>query len=297
MPSAMIPPKFVGDDPSNISLSRGSISFLEWDVQIRPTGRGLHIPAATDGNHYAIAREVNASPVRAFTKNGHEDEKFLFYRGLGFNAPRVSVEVARGGAAVVRNRHRGAIPAAFALEVDGNKARFVDLGKIDRHSRGFLDLSKAKRKPLDTAIDELSRKLETALVAQGLFEDEASAMVRTWASAWFGEQGTRLIYIVPQPHIERMLPLTITPAPDKTVRVMVGRLEYLTPEKESQVAASVSKSASAEADYRDEGMRELASLGRFLEPMLRRTSLIATDGATRKRASELLTSITGIDVP
>ena len=48
------------------------------------------------------------------------------------------------------------------------------------------------------------------LVANGLYEKEAAAMVETWRDSWF-EEGTRLFYIVPQASIDAILPLDITP--------------------------------------------------------------------------------------
>ncbi len=35
------------------------------------------------------------------------------------------------------------------------------------------------------------------LIAQGLYQDEAQAMLETWRDSWF-EEGSRLLYIVPR---------------------------------------------------------------------------------------------------
>lgn len=95
------------------------------------------------------------------------------------------------------------------------------------------------------------------LVRQGLYLDEAHAMVETWRGSWF-EEGSRLIYVVPAEFVNRILPLTIHPTPAQTVRVFVGRLELVTPATERAV-----ESAFAAHDR-----RTLEKYGRFLEPIL-----------------------------
>lgn len=78
--------------------------------------------------------------------------------------------------------------------------------------------------------DGLAADMVQALKAEGLYEKEALAMVKTWRDSWFIEQGTRLFYLLPQEKTDELLPLTITPRPDEVVRVMVGRLEIMRPE-------------------------------------------------------------------
>jgi len=65
-------------------------------------------------------------------------------------------------------------------------------------------------------------------VEQGLFNAEAKAMIATWRDSWF-EEGTRLFYLLPQASVDATLPLSINPAPARTVRAFVGRLELATP--------------------------------------------------------------------
>jgi len=44
------------------------------------------------------------------------------------------------------------------------------------------------------------------LIAAGLYEKEARAMVKTWESAWFGEEGDRLLYLEPRTRADELLP-------------------------------------------------------------------------------------------
>ena len=108
-----------------------------------------------------------------------------------------------------------------------------------------------------TSMDSLSGDLEGLLVDQGLFADEAHAMVETWRDSWF-EEGSRLIYIVPRAFVDKILPLTIDPAPSQIVRVFVGRLEIANSATERAVEAALA--ANDEVTLR--------KYGRFLEPIL-----------------------------
>ena len=95
------------------------------------------------------------------------------------------------------------------------------------------------------------------LVGQGLYRDEARAMVETWKDSWF-EEGGRLIYIVPSEFISKVLPLTIDPVPGQIVRVFVSRLEIVTPATLMAVKTALA--------HNDEAT--LNKYGRFLEPIL-----------------------------
>jgi len=64
-----------------------------------------------------------------------------------------------------------------------------------------------------------------------------------------------LIYVVPRDFIDKVLPLTIEPAPGRIARVFVGRLEIITP-----ATADAVKTAIARKDD-----KTLAKYARFLE--------------------------------
>ena len=124
-------------------------------------------------------------------------------------------------------------------------------------------------------------------------------MVNTWRSSWFGETGTRLFYVVPRAITDELLPLEITPQPQQTVRVLVGRMEIMTPEQESRIESIVRKSAAArEAEFQAAtakgrqptyaGPTELSTLGRLAEPSLARVCAISQDPAIRAEARQLL---------
>ena len=87
-------------------------------------------------------------------------------------------------------------------------------------------------------------------------------MVRTWDAAWFGEDGQRLLYLVPRKQTDELLPLAIDPKPTEIVRVLVGRHDFLTPEQEADVDRAVGRSRSGRVST-EAVERELAWVGRF----------------------------------
>ncbi|MGH9886566.1 MAG: hypothetical protein ACREBE_13610, partial [bacterium] len=122
---------------------------------------------------------------------------------------------------------------------------------------------------LDASLDDLRSDLQRMLVQAGLWPREAAAMVDTWRDSWF-EEGTRVFYIVPRGEVDRILPLEITPAPERTARVFVGRMEVITPAIERSVDDAIRKN---DADA-------LARYGRFLGAATDR--LLAKADAPRK---------------
>ena len=68
--------------------------------------------------------------------------------------------------------------------------------------------------------------MHQALLSDGLYADEATAMLSTWQRAYFTSAGLRLFYLVPRVWTDAVLPLTITGDPEIT-RVMIGRVELI----------------------------------------------------------------------
>ena len=143
----------------------------------------------------------------------------------------------------------------------------------------------------ESTVDRLAEAMVHELVATGLYAQEAQAMVNTWHDSWFGEDGTRLLYLVSHRATDELLPLTIEPAPSECVRVLVGRLETLTPEDSQRLAQSVAGDNAGEQPSTDAIKAELAKLGRFAEPALRYTIGQTSDATTRAQLEAALAVI------
>jgi hypothetical protein len=223
---------------------------IAWDsVTVSPMVRA-EFPRESRGNHYYAARMTSSTPLRVKTPAGEQQEKFLFYRGVSTFSFPIAAKLSSAGKLLVENRSEGEIPNTILFERRGEKLGYRLGGVLQREA--VLDSPE-----LTGTIDDLGRDLEEMLVAQGLYQDEAHAMVETWRSSWF-EEGSRLLYIVPRAVVDGVLPLSINPAPAQTVRVFVGRLEIVTPATEKAVQRALLTHDS----------ETLKMFGRFLEPIL-----------------------------
>jgi hypothetical protein len=206
------------------------------------------------GKQYFAARETSAAPLVVKTPTGNQQEKFLFYRGVSTFSLPVSATVTPNGAIHITNLYPDEIPAVILFERRGDKLGYRLGGALSGKTSGEISLDPPE---LTATFESLSHDLEDILTAQGLYPDEARAMIETWRDSWF-EEGSRLFYIVPTHFVNAILPLTINPAASQTVRVFVGRLELITPATTLAV-----KNILATHD-----LAALQKYARFLEPIL-----------------------------
>jgi len=272
------PSKSGPGDSATINLAQLKKSFLEWDLDLLPGLDDSKFPKV--GAHpYGYSREVKATALRNRAgSNTPEYERFIFYRGLGHTTPPLVARARRNNRVTLYNNFAQAIPAAFAVEMRGNRGRFVTMGKVARGRSAAVNMNMQKFAPKHRVVERLSAKVLATLVELGLYKDEARAMVRTWAESWFASEGTRFVYVVPNTWTNKVLPLTISPAPTSLVRVLVGRLDYLTPEHEAYVEKALLDRMSSSRRVREAAMHRLGRLGRFIEPKVRRIL-----GKTRNR--------------
>ena len=227
--------------------TEGSIAWN--NVSVSPNLAG-EFPREAESNRYYAARETSSSLLRVQTSTGEQREKFLFYRGVSASPLPLSARLTSAGNLVVKSLSGNEIPNVILFERRGEQVGY-------RLNGALTDEATLNAPVLNGNIDSLYGDLEEILVRQGLYQDEAHAMVETWKDSWF-EEGSRLIYIVPRPFIDKIVPLTIDPAPGQIVRVFVGRLEIVTP-----ATARAVKTAIAHNDE-----KTLNKYGRFLEPIL-----------------------------
>ena len=268
-------------------------SWLRWGhVRLLPEAQALNKdgidPAIRDvkpgeNPHYAYARETDSAHLQITdpaTMNTYR-EKFLFYRGVGnFKLP-VRVESSGGDHFTLTNSSATPIHYAFVVQIDQGKVRFARYDNIGPSVNMTL--------PSETSsLDDLAGEMSLALVSDGLFEKEAQAMVKTWKASWFGEEGTRVLYSLPQGQTDSLLPLALDPTPKEMVRVMIGRLETLTPEREASIGALVSHLGDNDPAARDQTVQKLITMGRFAEPALTRVAAMTSDLEVKVRAEGLL---------
>lgn len=245
--------------------ARWAPSRLQWSrVRIRPeTASPLRLEARD--SHYYRARQTDAALVAVGSGAALQHERFLFYRGVGTCPLPVSVRLAGGAVGVAS---AAAIGPVVLFERRGGHVgyRRQDLAGDE----AFLE-----RPMLDDSLAALRQDLHQMLVQSGLYPREATAMMATWDESWF-EEGLRLFYILPGPETDRLLPLSIDPEPEQRVRVLVARIEILTPEMER------------EAEERLAASQGSLPGGRFTEALLRRVLDRTDDVRLRARIRRLL---------
>ncbi|MCA9175059.1 MAG: hypothetical protein KDB14_11305 [Planctomycetales bacterium] len=294
------------------SLFRPALSDASLSDVIAETMIARMLPNSSAFPHYAHARNTDSALVHV--RLGHQAakaaaavpteshlERFLFYRGVGkFRLP-YQVRYDQHEEGVWVNDSDEALPPALLIQIEGEHSRMALLGATAPHSTTSLpELAEVER-------DEIAKKVQQLLEDADLFPKEAAAMVDTWKDSWFTEEGTRVLYFVPRPLVDQLLPLTIEPAPEKAVRVLVGRLELMSPTMEAKMRDLVRLNIKARAEHsrhvelaREAGKdtsvpfalpAAITSLGRFAEPAIARVIATTADRDVENEARVLLREI------
>ncbi len=233
-------------------------SGIDWgELKVMPGAR-VGLPHDFRENHYYPARETDADLVQVHNAKQPEHEKFLFYRGVGnFDLP-LSVRL-EGDRVAVTNSHQENVRQVVLFENSGGNIGYqiVDMSKTEV----LVD-----RPALDDKLPELRQEMKTMLIADGLYEKEADAMLNTWRDSWF-EEGLRVFYLMPRKTTDAILPIVVEPEPAGLVRVLAGRTEIITPEMEASVTNQISN-LSKHSAVRKAALEEMKKYGRFLEPIL-----------------------------
>jgi len=261
---------------------------LHWDkLEILPPLESVNavLPSDPSGSHYYAARETDASVIRVPAADKKtEVEKFLFYRGVaGFQAPlTVKPGVNDSRSVTLTNTGAEELRHLFVYDVREDGGAWLPLEKLAPGETRAVSLETDRSVhqvsstyvPLEKSIRfnslPLNASLYWALVDQGLYPREAAAMIKTWESTWFAEKGMRVLYVLPRTWTDRTLPLTLTPEPRETQRVMVARAEIITAGMESKLLSQVDRYISADPATRPQIVAETVALGlgRFTESAL-----------------------------
>ncbi|HVY92236.1 MAG TPA: hypothetical protein VHA14_05795 [Bryobacteraceae bacterium] len=223
----------------NASLAgSGSIDWA--DLNIQP-GANPAFRSSKGLSRYYAARATDAAPVQS----GQEREKLLFYRGVANFRPPIAPQATSSGY-TIRNHSATPIPVAILFENHDGKIGY-------RVIRNLKDSVEVEAPPLTSSIGAIRSEINTILVQSGLYPKEAAAMLETWHDSWF-ETGTRVIYVDPRSTVDAILPIRVSPAPQKIERVFVGRVEVLSPWTETAIRTAMNNGDEA----------AIRNLGRFL---------------------------------
>ena len=230
-------------------------------------------PNTEEPSHYYAARETDADLIRV---NG-ETEKFLFYRGVGeFQAPVTVAQAGADGQRIsLKNTGAEELKHLFIYQVENGQARFLQVPRLEPGAQTEVTIDRTGiLQPTSDVRSRLGAAMVEALTEAGLYAAEARAMVKTWDDSWFGENGLRVLYLLPDAWTDRVLPLTLEPKPAQVTRVMVGRAELITPKMEADVQKEIARYSAGDELSKVQAVEAVRALGlgRFLEPAIRRAT-------------------------
>jgi hypothetical protein len=215
-------------------LNKYVVSSLNW------RGVTLHdtvVAPLTNDPVWLAPREPQSASV--FVAEAGEGERYLFYRGVAhldallqtrltsghvrLSAPELFTW-AQSPAVTLRN--------VWLAEVHADGAvAFRAHGPLSfKTTEPGRDLARLKRfgKGDDAAenLEALRASMKAALIEDGLFADEAQAMLNTWKHSYFEKPGLRVFYVVPREWTDYFLPLEFS-VPASVNRVIIGRIDLL----------------------------------------------------------------------
>ncbi len=286
------------DKSDVLDFTRVRSGALAWDIELLAPKLGFDdVPMVDAGDPWACARIPRSNCVRVEVAAvgdapaRSETEQFLFYRGLArFDLP-IRATVSAGAKLRIDDTSKvgDALTHLFVLHVRDGHGEYSYVSRIDPGmSVDVVRTVGADSPSVDAMVASLAPELTKALAASGLFEDEARAMVETWKTSYFHTPGLRVLYVLPQRFTDELLPLRVHPAPRAQVRVLVGRLECVTPEVEDAAEGDLRAFCSDDSETSSRAWERLQKHARYLEPIVRRVAARTTDADVRARIAMLL---------
>jgi hypothetical protein len=253
------------------------------------------LPATSSDALWNHARQVDACFVR--TIDGARDpqapdyERFLFYRGLGESRLPLRLS-ARNGGTMTLDRDptlEGGVQHLYVIRVEHGRGVFRYIPEL-RPGEAVSDVipSLEGARPLAQFATAIADNLAGRLTESGLFAKEARAMVNTWNLSYFQSEGIRVLFVLPQSWTDAFIPMSVHPQPKEIVRVMVGRLELLSPEREQRAEAAIRSLADPDDARRAPAFAYLREQGRYVEPIIRRVLKTTRDDSIRLLCHRLL---------
>lgn len=241
------------------ALTSDTIGSLAWN-DLTVGARSAAGPKTSEPVWLA-PRQVAAADLRTApsAKNAAgEAERYLFYRGVGHVSAPLSVSRDESGkdlliranlSAQLQHTPGIAFGSLWLLDVraDGASAmRVIESADVTPHANQPIARTSAAFAPSAYSTRTVTRMraaLHAALMQQGLYSDEADALLNTWEVSYFRRPGMRLFFMVPPVWTEQVLPLRVSKSAI-IHRAMVGRIELVTPEERRQLARIAAGPAS-----------------------------------------------------
>jgi hypothetical protein len=278
----------LGEPPS------GPYKSLTWHLHVKKplfNLRNRQMPTYKDvpeGHWVRTLRGVEADDIYATVGErnfGLEMERFVYYDGL-LPRGKLATSTVEKDRVVVGNQAKH--PLFDVTVVDRrspDKPRLARLPQLDGGASKELDLKDlgGAKWPAD-GVKTLVGQLKDA----GLFEDEAASLATLWTRDLLEGDGVTLFYRLPQEEYERLLPMTLKPAPEKLVRVGLVQHPYCEPGLAERVAKLVKELNDDDFEKREAAQKSLDAMGRaaFVHLLKLRETTFAPEA--KRRIEELL---------
>jgi hypothetical protein len=233
-----------------------------------------------------------------------QSEKFIYYDGLTPPVDFVRCDDVAANSITVRNSAKFDI--ANLILVDRRDNKNVRWARVDKLAAGAKLQVALRPVPADHAVrsDALNESWTQAaqnalgrdLRAAGLFDKEADSVLAIWQKGLFDRPGITALYLLPQAQYDRMLPLTVTPKPQSTVRVGIalqGQLEMTSAKVQARVKERVAKMDDDNYRVRDQAEKDLADLGPSAFAAIRQALAGKVSAEAKTRLEKLLSRDAG----
>jgi len=264
------------------------IQSLFWNVQLRPANAANFKQKDLPKGHWMEAlRNVKAEDVCVSQTDGQiVKERFIYYDGL-IPAPKGLAIQVKGDAISLKSQAKHPLFDVTVVDLRNlRKIRTTTIAKLDPEGEvkevKLADRDQTKW-PFD-AVEELVGQLKDA----GLNEDEGKSLADVWRKAFFETEGVSVFYRLPQEVYDQMLPLTISPKPEKTVRTLLVHHPHCEPDLGDRVLALVKDLGAVKFEERIEAQKRLQALGKAAFIHLVRARNEAKDPEVKSRLTKVL---------
>jgi hypothetical protein len=188
----------------------------------------------TNSEAWLAPRDVNS--VSVFSASAGEGEQFICYGGVAHLDALFQTRLTRNQLQLRAPAHLAWLEAPMLVpHIWVAQVRADGLVAFREHAAVTLsredagkELAPIKRLSAgdysEGGAAQLRVSLKRALISQGLYADEAEAMLNTWKASHVAKAGLRVFYIVPRAWTDYFLPLEFS-APARVTRVIVGRID------------------------------------------------------------------------
>lgn len=201
--------------------------FIEWGGHLQKPGIAEKYTEPALNSPVWMSPRATKSNLITTKDTLAQTEKYLFYRGIGnFEVQMKTYFNEHGLFAITNNNSSDEVLYAMVYHKPINGP--AEIWWAGSMGKGVM-VTMYPKAVQGLTVERVKTNFKNALVAAGLYKDEAEAMLKTWQHSYFDVPGLKVFWIVPRRVTDAILPLQIAPLPLNTQRVLVGRSEVLTP--------------------------------------------------------------------